>query len=98
MPVLAALETSKAKTGSSITLSRTAGERLVRPSAPIPDRHRNAGDLHLDRAEVVAAGEIEGLPVVAAEGDIGRGRRAVHDAAELLALGVHDPDAAGAAA
>src|SRR5579864_4378870 len=50
----------------------------------LADRHRNSGDLHLDRAEVVAAGEIERLPVVAAKGDVGRRRRAVDDAAELL--------------
>src|SRR5580704_1879798 len=47
-------------------------------------RGRDAGDLDLDRAEMVAAGEIQRPPVVAAEGQVGRRRRAVHDAAELL--------------
>src|SRR3954447_19705851 len=45
-----------------------------------------------------AAGEVQGFPVVAAEGDVGRGGIAVHDAAELLALRIEDPDPAGAAA
>ena len=47
---------------------------------------------------MVPAGEVERFPVIAAEGDVGRGRRAVHDAAELFAGRVHDPDPAGAAA
>ena len=40
----------------------------------------------------------DGLPVVTAEGKVGRGGGAVNDAAELFALRIHDPDAAGAAA
>src|SRR5262245_32714236 len=36
--------------------------------------------------------------LVAAEGDVRGGRRPVHDAPELLAARVHDPDPAGAAA
>src|SRR5580693_5300717 len=47
---------------------------------------------------MVAAGEVQGFPVVAAEGDIGGSRSAVDDAAELLALWVQDPDPAGPAA
>ena len=47
---------------------------------------------------MVPAGEVQGLPVVAAEAEIGGGRSAVHDAAELLALRIHDPYPAGAAA
>jgi hypothetical protein len=43
---------------------------------------------------MVAAGEIEGFPIVPAKGNVGGGGSAVHDAAELFALGVHDPDAA----
>src|SRR6267142_583298 len=61
-------------------------------------RHRDAGDFHLDRTEVVPAGEIQGFPVVAAEGNVGRRRRAMHDAAELLAARIDDPDPARAAA
>src|SRR5215470_781387 len=47
---------------------------------------------------MVAAREIEGLPVVAAKGEVGRGRGAVDDAAELFAIAIHDPDSARAAA
>jgi len=47
---------------------------------------------------MVAAGKIEGFPIVAAEGEVGRRRSAVRDAAELLAIRVHDPEPAGAAA
>src|SRR6516225_5782698 len=61
-------------------------------------RHRHAGDLYVDRAEVGAAGEIEGLPVISAECDVGGCRLAVHDATEFLATWIHDPDAARAAA
>src|SRR6202040_2053082 len=61
-------------------------------------RHRDAGDPHLDRAEVAPAGEIEGPPIVAAKGEVGRRRSAMDDTAELLAIRVHDPDPAGAAA
>ena len=45
----------------------------------------------------VLCGEIERLPIVAAEGDIGRRGLAVHDAAELLARLVHDVEPARAA-
>src|SRR5438270_1314704 len=47
---------------------------------------------------MVAAGEVEGLPVVPAEGEVRGGGCTVHDTAELLALGVDDPQPAGAAA
>src|SRR5215472_15610835 len=50
------------------------------------DRHRDAGDLDVDRAEMVAAGEIECLPIVAAKGNVGGGGSSVHDAAELFAV------------
>src|SRR3954452_23863015 len=62
------------------------------------DRHRDAGDLHLHRAEVVAAGDVERPPVVTAEREGGGGGRSVHDTAELLAGRVHDPNAASTAA
>src|SRR5215471_1407395 len=61
-------------------------------------RHRDPGNLHVDRAEVVTAGEVQRLPVVAAEGDVRGGGSAVDDAAELLPPRIHDPDPAGAAA
>src|SRR6478672_10376792 len=63
-----------------------------------PGRRRDSGDLHPNRTQMVATGEIEGFPVVAAKGDIGRRRRAVDDAAEFFAGPVHDVNAAGAAA
>ena len=47
---------------------------------------------------MVAAGEVERFPVVAAKSEVGRRRCAVDDAAELPAVRVDDPDAAGAAA
>src|SRR5579864_9277442 len=66
------------------------------PALPLPDRYRNAGDLHLGHAEVIATGEVERLPVVAAKGDVGRRRRAVDNAAEFPAGLVHNPNATGA--
>ena len=61
-------------------------------------RHWETWYLYVDRAEVVAAGEVQGLPVIAAEGDIGGGGSAVDDAAQLLAVRVHDPYSARSAA
>jgi hypothetical protein len=40
---------------------------------------------------MVAAGEIEGLPVVAAKSEVGGRRRPMDDAAQLFAMWVHDP-------
>src|SRR5262245_50798470 len=57
-------------------------------------RHRDAGDLDLEHAEARAGGEVHRLPVVAAEGDVGGVGKAVHDAAELLALRIEDVEAA----
>src|SRR5712671_241678 len=62
------------------------------------DRHRHAGNLHLERAEARTRAEVDGLPVVAAEGDIGGVRKAMHDASEFLALRVDDVESARAAA
>jgi len=36
-------------------------------------RHWDARNLHVDRAQLVPAGKVEGFPVGAAEADIGRG-------------------------
>src|SRR5438093_793726 len=60
-------------------------------------RHWNARNLHIDGEERAPGGEVEGLPVVAAEGHVGRRRLAVNDAAELLAFGIQDVKTAGAA-
>src|SRR6516165_9953253 len=60
--------------------------------------YRNAGYFYIDRAQVIAAGEIKGLPVGAAKSEVSRGGRAVDDAPELFALGVDDPQPAGATA
>src|SRR6516225_6381691 len=49
-------------------------------------RYGDTGNFRVDRAQVVAARKIEGLPVVAAEGDIGCGGGAVYDAADLHAV------------
>ena len=54
-------------------------------------RHRHARNLHLDGAQVIPAGEVQGLPVIATKGQVGRGRRPVHDATQLFATRVHDP-------
>jgi len=62
------------------------------------DRHRDARDFHIHRAEECPAGEVKRLPVVAAESDVGGRGSAMDDAAKLLALGIHDVDATGAAA
>src|SRR5215467_15618114 len=62
------------------------------------DWYRDTRNFHIDRAQVVSAGEIEGFPVGPAKGEVGRGGGAVHDAAELCALGIHDPQPTGTAA
>src|SRR5271170_4781827 len=84
-------------------LSSSAGFTLSMDAAPpgrllLGNRHRNSGDFYIDRAEMVAAGEIEGFPVGAAKGQICRGRGAVDDAAEFFALWIDDPQPTGAAA
>src|SRR5205814_4224633 len=68
------------------------------PALGLLRRHWETRDFQVDAPEVVAAGKVKGFPVVAAEGDVGGGRSAVDDTAELLAVPVHDPDPAGAAA
>src|SRR5260221_6038795 len=60
-------------------------------------RHREAGDFELHRAQGRMRGEIERFPIVATKGDVGRLRLAMDDAAELLALGIDDIDAARSA-
>src|ERR1700730_11972091 len=62
------------------------------------DRHRYAGNLRLERAETRAGAKVDGLPIVASEGDVGRVIEAVHDTAEFLALRVEDVEPARATA
>src|SRR5436853_2028645 len=69
-----------------------------RPLAALQRGNRNAGDFQIHGTEMGAAGEVKRSPVIAAERDVGGRRLPVHDAAELLALRVEDPDAARAAA
>src|SRR5262249_9153595 len=57
-------------------------------------RDRDAGDLHPHRSEGRARGEEQGLPVVASERQVGRLRLSVDDTAKLVALRIHDVDAA----
>ena len=57
----------------------------------LADRHLDTGELYINGTQVIAAGEIERFPVTPAKRQIGRGRSAVHDAAELFAVRVHDP-------
>src|SRR6185503_981009 len=59
--------------------------------------YRNACDLDVDREQRAAGGEVESLPLVAAEGHVGRGGLTMDDAAELLARLVHDVETAAAA-
>src|SRR5271170_6932168 len=83
---------------SSINHEGSSHLGAIEPPLALLRRHGQTCNLHVDGAQMVAAGEVQGLPVVAAEGDIGGGRSAVDDAAELLALRVHDPDPTGATA
>ena len=55
------------------------------------------GIFTLTAPEVVAAGEVQRLPVIAAEPQVRGGRSPVHNAAQLLSRRVHDPDTACAA-
>src|SRR3984893_19485575 len=95
------LESGSRQTAGPISRAYCDGSRRASGGSPgglSRYRHGHAGNLDVDRAEVGAAREIEGLPVVSAERHVGGCRLAVHDAAEFLAARVHDPDAARAAA
>jgi hypothetical protein len=74
---------------------RGGGQHLL---GPFDRWHRHSGDPEVHRAEEVPVGEIKGLPVRTAEGEVRGLRLAVDNASELLALGVENPDATGAAA
>jgi hypothetical protein len=52
--------------GSANGRSEARRRRIRRGTSFRRDRHRDAGDLHLHRAEVVAAGDVDRPPVVAA--------------------------------
>src|SRR6266702_700941 len=75
-----------------------AARAAERPQLFLLHRHRDAGNLQVDRAQGAPAGEVERSPVVAAERDIGGRGLPVDDAAELLALWIEDMDPVGAAA
>src|SRR3974390_2132888 len=62
----------------------------ARPSPFLPRRPRHAGDLDPERAEARPRAEIDGLPVVAAEGQGGGVLEDKHDAAALPALRLKD--------
>src|SRR5262252_4505961 len=62
------------------------------------DRHRDAGDFEVDRAQVHAAGEEQRLPVVTAEAEVRGGGLSVDDTAEFLARGIEDVEPARTAA
>src|SRR5260370_6337895 len=49
------------------------------------DRHSDTRLLYVDGAQVVAAREVQGLPTIAAEGDVGGGGGARGQSAPLLA-------------
>src|SRR5258708_21825030 len=53
----------------------------------------HSGDPEVHGAKEVPVGEIEGLPIRTAEGEVGCLRLAVDDAPELLALRIQNPDA-----
>src|SRR5262249_24877833 len=59
---------------------------------------RHSGDPEVHGAEEVPVGEIKGLPVRTAEGEVRGLRLAVDNASELLALGIENPDTTRAAA
>src|SRR4051812_26411290 len=85
------------KSADSARLGPTTVSQVLQ-SRFLHGRHRHAGNLDLEHAEARARAEVDGLPVVAAEGDVRRIIEAVHDAAEPLALGVHDVEPARTAA
>src|SRR5215471_21806741 len=82
------------------------GNSRFRMSAPLPtlhlrllrDRHRGAGDLEVDRAQVHATCKEQRLPIVAAEAEVRGCGLAVDDAAEFLACGIEGVEPARAAA
>src|SRR5258707_14017600 len=61
-------------------------------------RHGHACDFQIDASQEIPAGEIERLPIIAAERDVGGVHAAMDHAAELFAASVHDPQPARTAA
>src|SRR5262249_9663769 len=61
-------------------------------------RNREAVELDIPAPQEVPAGKIQGFQIGSPEGDVGGGRPAMDDSAKLLALRVHDVDAARTAA
>src|SRR5262245_32429021 len=60
-------------------------------------RYGHAWDLHIDGEESASGGEVKCSPILAAKGDIRRGRMSVDDATEFPAAGINDVKTAGAA-
>src|SRR3954468_20600705 len=57
----------------------------------------NTRDLHVDGAQMISAGEVEGFPIIASKRQIGGGRCAMYNAAQLSPLRIHGPYPTGAA-
>jgi hypothetical protein len=62
-----------------------------------PRRDGRSCDLQFNRAQRAVRRKVQRFPIIAAKGDVGCLRLAVHDAAELLARRIDDVDAARAA-
>jgi hypothetical protein len=63
---------------STVSRHRRPCAAQHRPLLPLSNRHRNAWYLYARHAEMVAAGMVKRLPIVAAKGKVGGRRRAVH--------------------
>src|SRR5215467_3745035 len=85
-PALNSLPSASIGIGSNFVSMRTN-------SCPFDSRHRHPGDPEVYGAKEVPVGEIEGLPIRTAEGEVRCLWLAVDDAPELLALRIHNPDA-----
>src|SRR5499427_3869989 len=85
-PALNSLPSASIGIGSNFVSMRTN-------SCPFDSRHRHPGDPEVHGAKEVPVGEIEGLPIRTAEGEVGCLRLAVDDAPKLLALHIQNPDA-----
>lgn len=73
---------------------RSASAEILPPfgrERPLFLRYRDAGNFHVDGAQMVPAGEVQGFPVIATEAQISSSRRSVHDPAQLFPLRIHDP-------
>src|SRR6516225_6153956 len=87
------------------TIYRASLPRLLAEGESIRPRarffhngHWHSGNLHLKHAETRARAEIDGLPVVATEGDVRRVLETVHYTAEFLPCRIENIKPAGAPA